>query len=100
MAPVPGQARQRTYPSTVAYVARLIVHRYVMLGWLDEAGVPLHPAGLLMAPTSTPQAGGLSKGSDLVEQPGARCPECGNASVIHKDGCEFCTACGYVGACG
>ena len=28
------------------------------------------------------------------------CPECGNATMIHKDGCDFCTACGYVGQCG
>ena len=31
---------------------------------------------------------------------GKVCPECGNASVIKKDGCEFCTACGAVGSCG
>ena len=37
---------------------------------------------------------------NLAPQAGARCPECGNATVIHKDGCDFCTACGYVGACG
>ena len=28
------------------------------------------------------------------------CPECGNRALIKKDGCEFCTACGHVGACG
>ena len=31
---------------------------------------------------------------------GARCPECGNATLIHKDGCDFCTACGHIGSCG
>jgi ribonucleoside-diphosphate reductase alpha chain len=31
---------------------------------------------------------------------GKPCPECGNATMIHKDGCDFCTSCGYVGACG
>ena len=31
---------------------------------------------------------------------GARCRECGNYTVIRKDGCDFCTACGYVGVCG
>jgi ribonucleoside-diphosphate reductase alpha chain len=31
---------------------------------------------------------------------GRRCKECGNTAVIHKDGCEFCTACGAIGACG
>jgi ribonucleoside-diphosphate reductase alpha chain len=31
---------------------------------------------------------------------GKRCKECGNDTVIRKDGCDFCTACGAVGACG
>jgi len=31
---------------------------------------------------------------------GKVCLECGNATVIHKDGCDFCTACGDVGQCG
>src|SRR6185436_4486574 len=32
MARVPGDERQENYPSTVAYVARLIIHRYALLG--------------------------------------------------------------------
>ena len=32
--------------------------------------------------------------------PGKTCPECGNPTMIHRDGCDFCTACGYVGQCG
>jgi ribonucleoside-diphosphate reductase alpha chain len=31
---------------------------------------------------------------------GARCPECGNATMIQRDGCDFCTACGHIGSCG
>ena len=31
---------------------------------------------------------------------GKPCPECGNHTLINKDGCEFCTACGFVGQCG
>lgn len=31
---------------------------------------------------------------------GAKCPECGAHAMIRKDGCEFCTSCGHVGACG
>jgi len=31
---------------------------------------------------------------------GKVCKECGNDTVIKKDGCDFCTACGAVGACG
>jgi ribonucleoside-diphosphate reductase alpha chain len=31
---------------------------------------------------------------------GKLCGECGNYTMIRKDGCDFCTACGAVGSCG
>ncbi|MEW6464424.1 MAG: LAGLIDADG family homing endonuclease [Pseudomonadota bacterium] len=31
---------------------------------------------------------------------GKKCSECGAHAVIRKDGCEYCTACGHIGACG
>jgi len=93
MAPVPGHKRQQVWPSTIAYVARLMIHRYAMLGVLDEDGFPLDATGLLEPPTPRPTG-------QLAPQAGRPCPECGNATMIHKDGCDFCTSCGYVGACG
>jgi ribonucleoside-diphosphate reductase alpha chain len=96
MAFVPGQRRQQTWPSTVAYLARLVIHRYAMLGVLDEEGYPLREMGVLAAPTGK----SVSAGAAPALQAGSPCPECGNAAVIHKDGCEFCTACGFVGQCG
>ncbi|MBR4876196.1 MAG: ribonucleoside-diphosphate reductase, adenosylcobalamin-dependent, partial [Rhodocyclaceae bacterium] len=92
MAFVPGTRRQKNYPSTVAYIARLIIHRYAQLGVLDEDGYPICEMGILEAPhpDSDPQ----------VMLHGARCPECGNTAMIRKDGCDFCTACGAVGSCG
>ena len=96
MAWVPGlphhERRQQTWPSTVAYLARLVIHRYAMLGVLDEQGYPVQEMGIL----ATPEGGRAS----VTPLPGARCPECGNATLIHKDGCQFCTACGHIGACG
>ncbi|HXD05309.1 MAG TPA: adenosylcobalamin-dependent ribonucleoside-diphosphate reductase [Burkholderiaceae bacterium] len=92
MAFVPGQSRQQTWPSTVAYMARLIIHRYAMLGVLDERGYPLQEMGILQTPRSS--------GPASAPMPGARCPECANATLIQKDGCEFCTSCGYIGSCG
>ncbi|MBI5721401.1 MAG: adenosylcobalamin-dependent ribonucleoside-diphosphate reductase [Burkholderiales bacterium] len=91
----PGQRRQRQWPSTVAYLARLVIHRYAMLGVLDERGFPLREMGVLEAP----QGGSAARVATPV-QAGRPCPECGNATLIHKDGCDFCTACGYVGQCG
>jgi ribonucleoside-diphosphate reductase alpha chain len=91
MARVPGSNRQQNWPSTVAYIARLIMHRYTMLRILDENGYPTREMGIL----ETPQ----EKGAVKVQQ-GALCSECGNYTVIRKDGCDFCTACGAVGSCG
>ena len=31
---------------------------------------------------------------------GKKCPECGAHAMIRKDGCDYCTQCGFVGACG
>ncbi|MDC8771875.1 adenosylcobalamin-dependent ribonucleoside-diphosphate reductase [Roseateles albus] len=98
MAPVPtltGERRQQIWPSTVAYVARLIIHRYAMLGVLDEQGLPLVEMGLLQAPIAKAHVG-----EKVQAMAGKPCPECGNSTMIHKDGCDFCTACGYVGQCG
>ena len=103
MAPVPGQRRQQTWPSTVAYIARLVIHRYAMLGVLSEDGLPLHEMGILAAPGGKPGAVPAAPAAS-VSQPGFMagkpCPECGNHTLIQKDGCEFCTACGFVGQCG
>ncbi|MFN0160889.1 MAG: adenosylcobalamin-dependent ribonucleoside-diphosphate reductase [Burkholderiales bacterium] len=94
MAFVPGERRQQTWPSTVAYVARLMIHRYAMLGVLTEEGFPTREMGILEAPRTEARAGNVE-----VMQ-GSLCGECGNMTVIRKDGCDFCTACGAVGACG
>ena len=91
MAFVPGERRQQTWPSTVAYVARLLIHRYQMLGVLDAKGYPLREMGILEAPRPK---------NEVRVMKGAVCRECGNAAVIRKDGCDFCSACGWIGVCG
>jgi ribonucleoside-diphosphate reductase alpha chain len=98
MARVPGDQRQQNFPSTIAYCARLIIHRYAMLGVLDERGYPLSEMGVLEIPEDDRMP--VREGAAYRMLPGKRCGECGNAAVIHKDGCEFCTACGAIGACG
>ncbi|MEK8049748.1 adenosylcobalamin-dependent ribonucleoside-diphosphate reductase [Ideonella sp. DXS22W] len=105
MARVPGERRQQTWPSTVAYIARLVIHRYAMLGVLDEQGQPVQAMGILAAPAGRAEAvaaaaAGEAATGGVAPMAGKACPECGNHTLIHKDGCEFCTACGYVGQCG
>jgi ribonucleoside-diphosphate reductase alpha chain len=87
---VPGSRKQQSYPSTVSYLARLILHRYAMLGLLDEDGAPLQRMGVLEAP---------APGAAPVMQ-GLKCPECGSRTLIRKDGCDWCSSCGYTGLCG
>ncbi len=91
MAFMPGERRQQNWPSTVAYLARLVIHRYAMLGVLDERGYPTREMGVLEAPRGEEEPAVMK---------GARCRECGNYTVIRKDGCDFCSACGWVGICG
>ncbi len=91
MAFVPGERRQQNWPSTVAYLARLVIHRYNMLGVLDERGYPQQEMGILESPRGKDEPA-LMKGT--------KCGECGNMTVIRKDGCDFCSACGWVGTCG
>jgi ribonucleoside-diphosphate reductase alpha chain len=91
-----GERRQRNWPSIVAYVARLVIHRYAMLGVLDERGFPLREMGVLQVPARQ----GDAPAAAAAPLAGRACPECGNATMIAKDGCDFCTACGYVGQCG
>ncbi len=98
MARVPGEQKQQNFPSTVAYVARLIIHRYAMLGVLDERGYPVNEMGVLEIPED--DRGETRARPAFRVLYGKRCKECGNTAVIHKDGCEFCTACGAIGACG
>jgi ribonucleoside-diphosphate reductase alpha chain len=98
MARVPGESRQLNFSSTVAYCARLVIHRYAMLGVLDERGYPVSEMGVLEIPEDDRVE--ARSGVQNRALHGKRCKECGNATVIHKDGCEFCTACGAIGACG
>lgn len=98
-APVPGESRQACFPSTVAYVARLIIHRFSMLGILDERGLPIEPMGVLEAPPQRELR--LVRSLNAMETlPGRCCRACGDYAVIKADGCERCTSCGQIGACG
>jgi len=93
-APVPGEDRSSLFPSTVAYIATLLLHRYKVLGILDDEGRAIQSAGILAVPDAV----------KLIEHEtapvkGKVCPSCHAAAMIKRDGCEFCTACGYTGQC-
>jgi ribonucleoside-diphosphate reductase alpha chain len=87
---VPGAERSQLYPSTVAYLAALALHRYHMLGILDPAGAPVKPLGVLESPAA-------AQARPLL---GAPCPDCGAHAVVRHEGCQSCTSCGWIGNCG
>ncbi|MGH8801024.1 MAG: ribonucleoside-diphosphate reductase, adenosylcobalamin-dependent, partial [Casimicrobiaceae bacterium] len=94
MARIPGASKSRLWPSTIAYLAQLMIHRYAMLGILTDDGYPVAHAGILRVPETEQSA------TARRVLPGRKCPECGNRALIRKDGCDFCTDCGFTGACG
>jgi ribonucleoside-diphosphate reductase alpha chain len=93
-APMPGEERSTMYPSTVAYIATLLLHRYKVLGILDDEGRAIESAGILALPDAVKVID-----NETAPVKGKVCPSCHAAAVIKRDGCEFCTACGYTGHC-
>ncbi len=93
---VPGSEKQAVQPSSVAYIARLLIHRYNMHGLLTADGYPINAMGLLKINESETDSSNVTS----IRLPGKVCPECKQHAVIKRDGCDFCTACGHIGACG
>ena len=93
---VPGSEKQAIQPSSVAYIARLLIHRYNMHGLLTEDGYPINAMGLLKIDEPEQDASNVAN----IRLAGKVCVECKQSAVIKRDGCDFCTACGYIGTCG
>jgi len=104
--------------AALAYAIQQILHRR---GFLDIEGGQVPSRVLAQRRHENAQAGVVSGSSDstddditavvensadaanphaLLPIPGRKCPTCGANAMIRKDGCDFCTACGEVGACG
>lgn len=96
MATVPGSNHQQNYPSTVAYIAALLIERYRVLGFTEAAEVA--------APKALPESVDsqqVSPGAEMMTKvKGKLCPECNTHSMHKRDGCEVCDNCGHLGSCG
>lgn len=96
MARVPGEQRSQTYPSTVAYIATLMLHRYHQLGFLNDSGDSMINMGVFVVERTETTRGRAG----LAPIAGKSCRECGAHAVIKEGGCERCTSCGAIGSCG
>jgi ribonucleoside-diphosphate reductase alpha chain len=86
LARVPGSDRQKSYPSTVSYLAALLLERYRVLG-LAEKDVCAVALGTLPLE-------GVANGSGIA------CPLCHAMSAHRIAGCLVCGNCGHTGECG
>lgn len=95
LARVPGADHMQTVPSTVAYIARLLLHRLAKLGLVDDDGHVLTVNPLFEQ--ETVKSADANTGTYV---PGKRCDACWVNAVIRQGGCNLCTACGTIGNCG
>ena len=60
--------------------------------------------GSLFPEEALPQNAAPASAAPLIPAPGVmagkKCSECGAHAMIRKDGCDYCTQCGFVGSCG
>ena len=60
--------------------------------------------GSLFPEEALPQNAAPASAAPLIPAPGVmagkKCGECGAHAMIRKDGCDYCTQCGFVGSCG
>jgi len=90
---VPGatDGKKASYPSTVAYIAAVITHRFKVLGLFNDAGDAAVDSGVVQL-HEVRQAREQSK----VASTAGDCGECQSVgSVFILDGCPTCSACGH-----
>lgn len=65
---------------------------YAIQSIIANRGLPQPAPSTAATPVSPPE--------NNASVTGQKCPDCGAHAMIKKDGCQFCTACGFVGSCG
>ncbi|SAK46765.1 ribonucleotide reductase system [Caballeronia glebae] len=111
-----GHRSPRWHDSEVAALAYAIQQILYRRGFLDAEGnqVPSRvlarkgadsaPHPVAVADERDEISEGAAQGEidphSLPLMHGVKCATCGANAVIRKDGCDFCTACGEIGACG
>ena len=84
----------RYIPSLLAAIGEVIERHMIAIGFLAAPGTP---AGAEAAKKVTVAAMGANPGDGAATHgaPFRQCPKCGQASLIHQEGCDICTSCTY-----
>ena len=99
LAKVPGSVKQASYPSTIAYIAHLLLYRFQRLGILGENGRVINEIAFLPVETQVEQSLAAQRFAGKPMH-GKKCPECLLNTVAKYNGCDKCSSCGYTGSCG
>lgn len=89
LAQVPGSAKQQSYPSTVAYIASILLARMEALGLVNGE--------TMLQAASSPE---VTVEVSEVRATGQLCPQCSTMSVVKRAGCLVCENCNFHGNCG
>lgn len=103
-----GTVVPRWHDSDVACIAYSVQEMLQKKGIVDEQGNPLSLETIVKLNTTeekTQEVKPLVVTKETIVNVnnivnGKTCGECGAHAVIKKDGCSFCTNCGYLGSCG
>ena len=86
----------RYVPSLLAAIGAVIERHMIDIGFLTEEEAPR------LARRAEPEVVNLGPGGEGGGQGGGegarpfrQCPKCGAAALVHQEGCDFCTSCGY-----
>ena len=79
----------RYVPSLLAAIGGVIEGHMIETGFLSPSG-----KGLLQEGDSEAQVVNLGDQERPLAAP-LQCPKCGSAALVHQEGCDLCTSCGY-----
>ncbi len=86
-----GQWMEGRYvPSLLAAIGEVIEHHMIDIGFLPAA----EEARKALPESVARAVGAAGVGGTAGALPGI-CPKCGSAALVHEEGCDLCTACGY-----
>ena len=81
-------------PEDEPHIGEVIARHMITIGFLAPPGTPAEAAekvaGAAMGAQPGDEAGAAAHGA-----PFRQCPKCGQASLIHQEGCDMCTSCTY-----
>ena len=82
----------RYIPSLLAAIGEVIERHMITIGFLPAPGTPAE-AAVKVAVAAI--GAGPGDGAAAHGAPFSQCPKCGQASLIHQEGCDICTSCTY-----